>query len=119
MRTRLARGARTATPPTWWSSRTPASSPDTALPPAAGPEHSDATVGIELLLNEPASSREPVWPWEPVGPGTGWEVLADSAYGTGQALAALQQAGHAPIIKPWLLRPAVEGGSTLDQFTVI
>ena len=86
---------------------------DTALTPPAGPEHSDATVGIELLLHDPAG------PGEPVGFATGWEVLADSAYGTGEALAALQQAGHTPIIKPWPLRPAVEGGFTLDQFHVI
>jgi hypothetical protein len=46
-------------------------------------------------------------------------VLADSAYGTGDALAALQNAGHTPIIKQWPLRPAVEGGFTLDDFTVI
>ena len=41
---------------------------DTALTPASGPEHSDATVGIELLLNEPASSREPVGPGNRSGP---------------------------------------------------
>ena len=49
----------------------------------------------------------------------GWEVLGDSAYGTGDALAALRDAGHTPIIKPWPLRPAVEGGFTIDDFTVI
>ena len=42
---------------------------------------------------------------------------ADSAYGTGEALAALHNAGHTPIIKPWPLRPAVEGGFTIDDFT--
>jgi hypothetical protein len=44
--------------------------------------------------------------------------LADSAYATGDALAELTQAGHTPIIKPWPLRPAVEGGFTLDDFPV-
>jgi hypothetical protein len=48
-----------------------------ALTPAAGPEHSDAAVGIELLAAEP----------DPV------EVLADSAYGTGELLAAVAEAG--------------------------
>ena len=43
-----------------------------ALTPAAGPEHSDAAVGIELLADEP----------DPI------EVLGDSAYGTGELLAA-------------------------------
>jgi IS5 family transposase len=49
----------------------------TTLSPAAGPQHSDATVGVELLLDEQAGSHEQA------GPGVGWEVLADSAYGTG------------------------------------
>jgi Transposase DDE domain len=46
-------------------------------------------------------------------------VLADSAYGSGDALAELQDAGFTPIIKPWPLRAPVEGGFTLDDFTVI
>jgi len=73
-----------------------------ALTPAAGPEHSDAAVGIELLADEP----------DPI------EVLADSAYGTGELLAAVTEGGHTAIIKPWPLRPAVDGGFTRDEFTV-
>jgi hypothetical protein len=73
-----------------------------ALTPAAGPEHSDAAVGIELLVTEP----------DPI------EVLGDSAYGTGELLAAVSQGRHTAIIKPWPLRPAVDGGFTLDEFTV-
>jgi DDE family transposase/transposase-like protein DUF772 len=73
-----------------------------ALTPASGPEHSDAAVGIELLADEP----------DPI------EVLGDSAYGTGELLDTLEQAGHTAVIKPWPLRPAVEGGFTLDEFTV-
>ncbi|MDP9442964.1 MAG: transposase, partial [Actinomycetota bacterium] len=46
------------------------------------------------------------------------EALGDSAYGTGEALAALAAAGHTAVIKPWPLRPAVPGGFTLDDFTV-
>jgi Transposase DDE domain/Transposase domain (DUF772) len=75
---------------------------DTALTPASGPDNSDAAVGLDLLAGEP----------DPV------EVLADSAYGTGDMLDAAAQAGHTPIIKPWPLRPAVEGGFALDDFTV-
>jgi hypothetical protein len=75
---------------------------DTALTPAAGADNSDATVGIDLLSQTD----------------TQFEVLADSAYGTGDALAALTDAGHTAIIKPWPLRPAVAGGFTLDDFTV-
>jgi hypothetical protein len=44
--------------------------------------------------------------------------LADSAYGTGDALAALAAAGHHAVIKPWPLRPAIEGGFTLDDFHI-
>ena len=73
-----------------------------ALTPASGAEHSDAAVGVELLAEEPG----------PV------EVLADSAYGTGELLAAATGAGHTAIVKPWPLRPAVDGGFTLDEFTV-
>ena len=75
---------------------------DAALAPAAGPDNSDAAVGIGLLAGE----HGPV------------EVLADSAYGTGEMLNAAEQAGHTPIIKPWPLRPTVPGGFTLDDFTV-
>src|SRR3954471_5540598 len=73
-----------------------------ALTPASGPEYSDAAVGIALLAEEP----------DPI------EVLGDSAYGTGELLAAVAECGHTAIIKPWPLRPAVEGGFTLDEFTV-
>ena len=45
-------------------------------------------------------------------------MLADSAYGTGEALAQFQDRGHKAMIKPWPIRPAVQGGFTLDDFTV-
>src|SRR6185312_1744629 len=72
----------------------------------------------DILLNEhdPPAGQEPAGQepagQEPAGQGGRWEVLADSAYGTGEALVALHDAGHTPIIKPWPLRPAVEGGFT-------
>jgi hypothetical protein len=75
---------------------------DTTLTQAAGPDNSDAAVGIGLL----ADAEEQ------------FEVLGDSAYGTGEMLDAAQTGGHTPIIKPWPLRPAVVGGFTLDDFTV-
>ena len=74
-----------------------------ALTPAAGPE--------QLRRRGRHRACRPRKP-SPV------EVLGDSAYGTGEMLAALAEAGHTPIIKPWPLRPAVEGGFTLDEFTV-
>jgi len=75
---------------------------DCALTKASGAENSDAAVGPSLLAGE----TEPV------------EVLADSAYGSGDARAELVDAGHDTFIKPAPVRPAVEGGFTLDDFTV-
>jgi hypothetical protein len=46
------------------------------------------------------------------------EVYGDSAYGSGEARAAYRDAGHDTIIKPKPLRPAVDGGFTLDDFTI-
>jgi hypothetical protein len=45
----------------------------------------------------------------------GLDVLADSAYGTGPTRAALEDAGHAAIIKPWPLARNPHLGT--DQFT--
>src|SRR3954469_4952966 len=84
---------------------------NTALSKATGPDNSDASVGIGLLHSDTTLDVESV-AGEPV------EVLADSAYGTGDALAALEAAGHTAVIKPWPLRPTVAGGFTLDDFTV-
>lgn len=77
-----------------------------ALTKASGPGSADAAVGMALLGDDDSLPEGPV------------EVLGDSAYGTGEALDALDKAGHTPVIKPWPLRPAVPGGFTLDDFTV-
>ena len=77
----------------------------TRLTAAAGSANSDATVGIALLADDDTVAG-------PV------QVLADSAYGTGDALAVLAAVGHLPVIKPWPLRPAVAGGFTVDDFAV-
>jgi hypothetical protein len=78
---------------------------NTRLTPAAGAANSDAAIGIELLADDDTVA----------GPA---EVLGDSAYGTGEALATLAAAGHTPVIKPWPLRPVVAGGFGLDDFAV-
>jgi hypothetical protein len=44
-------------------------------------------------------------------------VLGDSAYATGDLLHALHTKGWNPVIKPWPVRPAVEDGFTIDDFT--
>jgi IS5 family transposase len=52
------------------------------------------------------------------GEDRGLEVLADSAYGSGQTRASLRAAGHTQTIKPIPLRYAVPGGFTKDDFTI-
>src|SRR6266498_2015042 len=52
------------------------------------------------------------------GEDPGLEVLADSAYGSGEVRAALKEAKHRVVIKPIPLRPAVPGGFTIDDFTI-
>ena len=74
------------------------------LTEAAGPDNHEAVVGLSLLDHD-------------TEPG-GFEVLGDCAYGTGDARAALADAGHTAIIKPAPLRPAVADGFTVDDFTV-
>jgi len=46
------------------------------------------------------------------------EVLADSAYGSGEVRAALAEASHRATIKPIPMQPAVPDGFTIDEFTV-
>ncbi|MDQ3326888.1 MAG: IS1182 family transposase [Actinomycetota bacterium] len=75
------------------------------LTKASGPQAADGAVGTRLLERDD-SIDGPV------------EVLADSAYGTGDALDQIEQAGHTPLVKPWPTRPAVPGGFDTDDFTV-
>ena len=75
---------------------------DEQLTRAAGPDNSDAAVAAQMIARETQTA----------------EVYGDSAYGTGGLRAALTRAGHQVIIKPGPVKPAVEGGFTLDDFTV-
>jgi DDE family transposase/transposase-like protein DUF772 len=77
----------------------------TRLTAAAGAANSEATVGLGLLADDPSVTGS-------------IEVLGDSAYGTGEALAALAAAGHTAVIKPWPLRAVIPGGFTVEDFTV-
>ena len=70
-----------------------------ALTPANA---ADGPTGVALLEGEPP----------------GLEVLADSAYGSGEVREALAQASHRAVIKPIPLRAAVPGGFTIDDFTI-
>jgi hypothetical protein len=58
----------------------------------------DGPTGMALVATEPA----------------GTEILADSAYGSGESLAALDAAGHKAVIKPWPLHRNPRLGA--DQF---
>jgi IS5 family transposase len=70
-----------------------------ALTPATA---ADGPTGVGLLAGEPP----------------GLQVLGDTAYGGGETRAALRAAGHAQLIKPIPLRPAVPGGFTKDDFAI-
>ena len=70
-----------------------------------GSENSDATVGAELVTTDPTIDGE-------VG------VLGDSAYATGDMLHQLNEKQWTPLLKPWPIKPAVEGGFTVDDFVV-
>ena len=74
---------------------------DEQLTKAAGDENSDAAVAGQMIGREAEAA----------------EVYGDSAYGTGDLRAALAEGGHTAVIKPRPLKPAVEGGFTLDDFT--
>jgi IS5 family transposase len=77
--------------------------PDTGLVTAAAltpANHSDAKTGITLLDGETE----------------GLEVLADSAYGSGELRTELRRRRHRQVIKPITLRRAVPGGFDRDDF---
>jgi Transposase DDE domain/Transposase domain (DUF772) len=77
---------------------------------AAGEGSSDADNGVKLA----AADR-----FADTGPHAArLEVYGDSHYGSGQARADYAAAGHATVIKPIPLRPAVPGGFTLDDFAI-
>src|SRR3954468_7757391 len=94
-----------------------------ALTRASGPGTGDATVGGGARPGAaapapgvpPAGSALPRANPTVTGP---VQAFGDSAYGTGEALAALDTAGHTAVIKPWPLHPAVPGGFTAEDFTV-
>jgi IS5 family transposase len=79
--------------------------PETGLVTAAAltpANTSDAKTGVQLLENE----------------APGLEILADSAYGSGELRAQLRARRHRQLIKPIPLRRAVADGFTRDDFTV-
>lgn len=86
--------------------------PDTGLTTAVrltktnGSENSDANVGADLVVADSTlADAQQV------------EVLGDSAYATGDMLNTLADKKWIALLKPWPLKPAVEGGFTIDDFT--
>jgi IS5 family transposase len=93
---------------------------ETELTKVSGPDNSDAAVGTRLVNTDTTIDLpRPEQSGQDEGRGdSGLQVLGDSAYGSGEALADLDKSGHTPVIKPMPLRAPVEGGFTLDDFTV-
>jgi hypothetical protein len=105
---------------------------DEKLTRAAGTENSDPAVAEEFLAAEtgadaagradstadgeiPGGAGEPA-DGQAAGDNLAW--YGDSAYGTGDLRGAIDDAGHAAVIKPMPLQAPVEGGFTVDDFTV-
>lgn len=82
-----------------------------ALTKAAGPANSDSAIGVQLLAADTTISTRGASQDDTV------QVLGDSAYGTGAMLAALISSGLEPMVKPWPLKPTIEGGLTIEDFT--
>jgi IS5 family transposase len=105
---------------------------DEKLTKAAGHENSDPAVAEEFLAAEATvddaapggtagSSDGPGGagrPGDSAGAGRDVSWYGDSAYGTGDLRDAIGKAGHQAVIKPKPLRAPVEGGFTVDDFTV-
>ena len=107
---------------------------DEKLTRASGTENSDPAVAEEFLAAEdgqdgaavagqaPAAGQDDDRAAGPHGSdGMEREPLAwygDSAYGTGDLRGAICDAGHTAVIKPKPLQAPVEGGFTVDDFTV-
>jgi Transposase DDE domain/Transposase domain (DUF772) len=84
---------------------------DEKLTGAAGRENGDPAVAAGFLAAETTGGTA-----GEDGGALAW--YGDSAYGTGELRAAVAAAGHRAVIKPKPVQPAVEGGFTVDDFTV-
>lgn len=98
---------------------------DEALTKAAGTENSDPGVAEKFLAaDDKVATGEATTPTEDgddedgVDGAGAREWYGDSAYGTGDLRGAIDDAGHEAVIKPKPLQAPVEGGFTVDNFTV-
>jgi hypothetical protein len=97
---------------------------DEALTKAAGTENSDPAVAEQFLAadlantNDHADDQSTHEDNNDENATAPREWYGDSAYGTGDLRGALHDAGHEAVIKPKPLQSPVEGGFTIDDFTV-
>jgi hypothetical protein len=105
---------------------------DEQLTKAAGSNNADPAVAARFLTNNTATATPTTPPRASAtarprrrgrrrqrhAAATRREWYGDSAYGTGDLRGAIDDAGHEALIKPKPLQSAVEGGSTLNDFTV-
>ncbi len=102
---------------------------DEKLTKAAGAGNSDPAVAEEFLAagatagdaapgGTAGSADGEGEPDDSAGAGQAVRWYGDSAYGTGDLRDAIEKAGHQAVIKPRPLRSPVEGGFTIDDFTV-
>jgi hypothetical protein len=90
---------------------------DEELTKAAGSENSDPAVAERFVAAEPTQATPD--PQQVADSDAGvLEWYGDSAYGTGDLRDAIGKAGHLAVLKPKPLQPAVQGGFTVDDFTV-
>jgi hypothetical protein len=78
---------------------------------AAGTENSDPGVAEKFVAADVAGA-------DGADQGAAREWYGDSAYGTGDLRAAIDDIGHDAVIKPKPLTAPVEGGFTVDDFTI-
>ncbi len=97
---------------------------DEELTKAAGTENSDPAVAERFLAADILNSSDSTDEEQASGGDTDGgdparrEWYGDSAYGTGDLRGSVDDAGHEAVIKPKPLQSAVEGGFTVDDFTV-
>jgi Transposase DDE domain/Transposase domain (DUF772) len=97
---------------------------DEELTKAAGTENSDPAVAERFLAADIANGQDSPDVEQTSSDNTDGNAQArrewygDSAYGTGDLRGAVDDAGHEAVIKPKPLQTAVEGGFTVDDFTV-
>jgi hypothetical protein len=87
---------------------------DEQLTKAAGTDNADPAVAEQFLTHDTAHDTAN----DTANDGPRREWYGDSAYGTGDLRAAIGDAGHEAVIKPKPVQPAVNGGYTIDDFTV-